>query len=365
MTSLLSRHSIAGIGLATTLLANGLLASTALAAPLVTTFASGAALGVTSPDSVTTGGGSVWVEYSNGASGRGNDGLSSTIVRYGLDGSVQHTFSLSGNVDGLKYDPATNEVYATHNQDANSSLSIINAATNAVGPQIPYEVPASTTRGHDDIAFLNGTTYATHPNPAAGSTNDIVQSLNVTTNPITATTVVQQGVAATNLATGATANLGNVDVDSLKSASGNRLIISDGNGARVIFATNPGSASQSLSFLQLNDASGTPLTSIDDANFVTATSGTFLLADSANNRIVSIYDPALTAGDLYVSPDATTYFGLVDQATGNVTPYITGVRAAGFDFLAGQQVIGTVPEPASLVLLASGVLGLLGLRRRA
>ena len=97
---------------------------------------------------------------------------------------------------------------------------------------------------------------------------------------------------------------------------------------------------------------------------MTATSGTILLADPAHNRVVSIFDNALTAGQLFVSPDATTYFGTAGQTTGIVTPYIAGVGSPhGFDFIAVQDGIG-VPEPPAMTMLATGLAGLPRLRRK-
>ena len=55
----------------------------------VSVFATGAAVGATQPDSITTGDGSVWVEYGNGAVSTGGSGAS-TIVQYSSSGSIEH-----------------------------------------------------------------------------------------------------------------------------------------------------------------------------------------------------------------------------------------------------------------------------------
>src|SRR5262249_18057983 len=97
-------------------------------------FATGGPVGGTQPHSVSVGDGSVWIEYGNGADSTGASG-SSTIVQYGLNGSIQHTYAIPGLVDGLKINPVTGVVWALQNNDGNATLSLINPTTHAVsGP---------------------------------------------------------------------------------------------------------------------------------------------------------------------------------------------------------------------------------------
>ena len=103
-------------------------------------FATGGPVGGTQPDSITVGGGSVWVEYGNTADSTGAGG-SSTIVQYSLGGAVQHSYSISGEVDGLKVDPATGTVWALQNQDANATISLINPTTHVVTGPLKYAAP--------------------------------------------------------------------------------------------------------------------------------------------------------------------------------------------------------------------------------
>ena len=99
---------------------------TLLAAPLAeaakvvsaTTFATGAAVSATGPDSIALGAGSIWVSYTNGTSGTG--GGSSTIVQYDMQGNIQNKYTVAGSVDGLKVQPDTGLVWCLQNQDGNS-----------------------------------------------------------------------------------------------------------------------------------------------------------------------------------------------------------------------------------------------------
>lgn len=99
------------------------------AAPSYTTsiFAT-APTGSSGPDSVTVAAGSVWVSYDGNAlssDGSQPEGFS-TVARYSLTGALQNTYQIAGDVDGLKYDPTAGLIWATRNQDANSSITLIN-----------------------------------------------------------------------------------------------------------------------------------------------------------------------------------------------------------------------------------------------
>jgi hypothetical protein len=121
-------------------------------------FATGGPVGGTGPDSVTIGDGSVWIEYGNTADSTGAGGRS-TIVQYSTSGARQHTYSIPGLVDGLKFNPTTGMVWALQNNDANATLSIIDPTTQTVsgplryGPPYVYTTPGPLARGYDDVAF--------------------------------------------------------------------------------------------------------------------------------------------------------------------------------------------------------------------
>jgi hypothetical protein len=151
-----------------------------------------------SPDSITLGDGSVWVAYTNGACSTGCGGTS-TVVQYSPSGAVLNTYTIAGNVDGLQYNPTTGMVWALQNQDGNSSLTIINPTTRTLTPYT-YAV-TSPTRGYDDVQFLNGQTYMSETNPAAGTDPTIVKLTN-SASPLTVGTILTMGATGLNLATG-------------------------------------------------------------------------------------------------------------------------------------------------------------------
>jgi hypothetical protein len=107
--------------------------------------------GDSAPDSITTANGTFLVEYGDGADSTGAGG-SSTIVQYDKAGNIEHTYTIAGSVDGLKYNPYTGQIWALQNQDGNSTLSLIDPVTHKVTGPLSYANP-SAMRGYDDVVF--------------------------------------------------------------------------------------------------------------------------------------------------------------------------------------------------------------------
>jgi len=66
----------------------------------------------------------------------------------------------------------------------------------------------------------------------------------------------------------------------------------------------------------------------------------------------------LAPGSVFV--DVGNEFGVLDVSTGILTPIFTGTSPRGLEFISAQAV----PEPGTLVMFASGVIGLAGFLRR-
>jgi hypothetical protein len=316
-----------------------------------TVFATGTPLSATSPDSVDFGDGSLWVSYQNGADTTGASG-SSTVVRYDPSGAVLNTWTIAGNVDGLRVDPS-GLVWALQNNDGNSALTVINPTTNGTTPYTYGNTYTNVAnRGFDDVEFLNGVAYLSETNPASGTDPVIVQLTTGLASPLQIAGILNSTFAGTNLATGTPASTTITDSDSLILDNAGDLVLTGEADQEIVFVHNPGTAGQTESFVSLLGTNGLTISGDpDDTVFPTAANGTFYVADTGANTVYALAATGLAPGSVYI--DVGDEFGELDATTGIVTPVFTGVSPHGVFFVA-------TPEPASFLLAAGALLTMCG-----
>lgn len=289
----------------------------------------------------------MWISFTNGASSTGSGG-SSTVARYTLSGTLLHTWSIAGSVDGLRIDPS-GQVWAMQNQDANSSLTLIDPVSSAT-TQFAYgsSYTNSAGRGFDDAQFPNGQVFLSETNPGPGTDPIILRT--ALSNPLQVTGILNSTFTGTNLATGGQASTTITDPDSLLLSPANDLVLTGEGDQEIVFVHNAGTVGQTESFISLLGISGNP----DDTVFATYPTGVFYVADTGANTVYALRATGLTPGSMFV--DAGNELGSLDTTTGIVTPLFTGTSPHGVAFLT--------PEPASLYLVVGAVLFAIGWFRR-
>jgi hypothetical protein len=292
----------------------------------ISTFAMGQTVNATGPDSITVGGGSVWISYTNGADSTGLKG-SSTVVQYDLNGTVRKTYTIAGSVDGLKIEPKTGLVWALQNQDGNSTLTLIDPNT-GITPNSPlhYQV-TSGTQGYDDVVFRNGQIFLSYTNPGV-STDPTIQRLENRESPLIVTPILTMGAKGTNIATGQLNQpTTQKDPDSLKLTPGGALMLSSGDDGQLIFVLDPGSDDQKVAFLSLLTPTKMPVSGLDDAIVPGSEAGTLYLTDTGNNRVLKIEVEDIAEGALYACVGSLNQFVRVNIPTGIVTTVISNLNA--------------------------------------
>jgi len=322
------------------------------------------------PDSVSIGDGSVWIEYGNTADSTGAGG-SSTIVQYSTGGAVQHTYTISGLVDGLKFNPVTGMVWALQNNDANATLSIINPTTHTVsgplryGPPYVYTTPGPLARGYDDVAFLGGKVYLSYTNPVS-PTDSVLQVLNNGNSPTGTLTTTSILTAAE---TGTTSAVNEPDIDSLKSTwFGDLVLTTEGDGpgccdpvGEFTLIAHPGTASQTVTNVPVTNA-GANVQGIDDVIFPAATSGWLYVAETGANQVDKVWLTGLDPNTPIVAIGGLDEVALVNPTTGDVeSALLSGLNSPhGMEFLAAPE-----PSTWAMMLLGFAGLGFMGYRASA
>jgi hypothetical protein len=313
-------------------------------APLTAhTILSGSSHGWKGPDDLTSVGTDLFVSFQNGVpSTGGSTGTpsQSTIVKFTTNGTIEHTWQLTGKCDGLTADPAHHRVLATVNEDGNSSLYSLPASGGDAATHYAYDAnPLPHGGGTDSITIYHGRTYVIASAPASGGPAMYEITLQRGIAHLAAAPFYDSSSAtlANAGSTGATVNLALTDPDSSTVVprqssrfAGDFMLDSQGD-QQAIFASHLGGQDQRLQVLNLNQ-------SIDDTAFPTGDHGALLTTDSTANSVVLITG-ALRAGTAYAavtpgnantagSNPAPNYLGTIDLGTGTITP----VPTAGLPF---------------------------------
>jgi hypothetical protein len=293
------------------------------------------------PDSVTIAGDYLFVAYANNVASDGTGPGTSEIVQYGLSGHIVHSYDIQGSVDGLKFDPFTEKLWALQNQDGNSTLTIIDPATHQVSTPIAPEV-ASATRGFDDVVFQDGKVFLSYTNPASPS-DAVIVSLEGGNHPggeLETNPILTAGATGTNTVTGATHQAVPLsDPDSLKSAPNGDLLLSSGADGTIVDVHHAGKADQSVSFTEISDGKGGIATGLDDVIKTNASSGTFFLTNTSGNSVESFHITGLNANDYYASVSSLGGFGSVDPTTGKFTLLVAAAGAHGLAFTPDESAL--------------------------
>ena len=310
--------------------------------------------GSSAPDSITIGGGSIWMEYGNGANSAGMGG-NSTIVQYSMIGEVENSYTVTGLADGLKYDPVTGNVWVLLNNDGNSTLQFINPATHQVSTPLSYDLGyvygPNSSRGFDDVVFDGNRVFLCETNPVNPGDPVIVQLLNgqAPFGTLETTGILSYGDTGTNLVTGQTKPLPITDPDSLKLLPNGELLLTGEADGAYIFVKDPGTAHQSELFVSL-PAGDTP----DDAIMPSSHSGTFYISNQGANNIMSVTVTGLNTHDLYADITNLNELVQIDPRTGAITPIVTGLNNPhGLAFVPSGSV-GHVHHTANIGLLGLG-----------
>ena len=331
------------------------------------------------PDDIARLGDHVFVGWQNGVGTVGEPNpltgqTSSTVVEYAPDGSVVQSLAIPGKVDGLGGDPLHRRILATVNEDGNSSLYAI--SPRPVGPAAVVHYVYSpapdagatggvlTGGGTDAVSVYGGRILLSASNPGTPNATAVfaVRLRDAGGSHVARLTpTFSDSAPATDASTGQTVQLGLTDPDSnavvpfssprfggqfvLVGQADQELVFARGHGLPVPFPVglfpasltdrlpgvlegivNRGAVgSGGLTRLALTRA-GAPA-GIDDVRWIgDSGSGTLYAISAKDNTVYAITGP-FAAGDAFGSADTPTNTELdrVDLATGQLTPFVTGL----------------------------------------
>jgi hypothetical protein len=142
------------------------------------------------------------------------------------------------------------------------------------------------------------------------------------------------------------------DPDSMIFAPDGKLVLDSQADHQLVFVSNPGMATQSVSVLNLADE-------VDDTEFLSGGAQRLLVADTGSGTIYELTGD-FSAGEAVSAADVLNEIVDVNLSTGAFTPLVSGL-----DSPHGEALLSGVPEPSQWLLLTLGFGALGAAVRRA
>jgi hypothetical protein len=302
---------------------------------------------ISNPDDITTLNGDIFVGFQNGvgpqgeASSTGN--LDSTIVEFDSAGNEVAQWDVVGKCDGLTADPQTGELIATVNEDANSSVYLINPHS-ATPVHYAYNEPLPSDGGTDAISIYHGvveisasapgTTGTAAPQPQYPAVYEVKFNAGTQIATISPLFGDEAWARQANAGSYGFVQLGLTDPDSNEVVpyfadrfGGDFMLTSQGD-QQQIYVDDAGLSWQHLSVLNLS-------ASVDDSAWPSSPYGTLYTTDNGANQIIKVTGPfergseiaAVTPCDSNNAPATcpgpgypANYLGEINPYTGAITP---------------------------------------------
>ena len=261
---------------------------------------------LTQPDDIVTLGGNLYVGFQNGVGSQGevstNGNLDSTLAEFTTSGTLVKQWDVKGKIDGMGTDPATGQVIATVNEDANSSLYTV---SNGTVTHYTYAGALPHLGGTDAVQVYNGKILisASAPGTSGKAPASAPAVFAVTLNAGAKTAAVAPFFADNATATAAAApNAGkkvtlaltdpdsNTVVPSSSPAFAGDFMLNSQGDEELIFS---GASGQNLKVLKISN-------SVDDTAWATSATGTLYTTDSSANTVDSVTGP-FTPGTAYTA----------------------------------------------------------------
>ena len=322
---------------------------------------------LTQPDDITKLGSHLFVGFQNGVGPQGQasttGNLDSTIVEFDLRGHEVGQWDVVGKCDGVTADPGTGQLIATVNEDANSSVYLINPVAGSTPVNYRYSEPLPSKGGTDAISVFRGmilisasapgTTGVAAPQPTYPAVYRVAFDAETHVAHVFPLFFDEAEATVANVESpsyGQDVRLALIDPDSNEDVpyfaprfAGDFVLTSQGDKEQI-FLHGAGGPDPTLHVLTLSD-------SVDDTAWASDSSGAIYTTDNSNDTINRITGP-FVRGETFVADtpcdanDAPSncpgpgfpknYLGQLDPWTGIITRVHLGgpeVAAQGMLFV--------------------------------